>query len=174
MDEQPNDAGGGKPGPLNNMTAWIGGATALVVALGGLATATGNLWPKKESAPTSTEESASSAPSTAQDASASNAAEADEGYPSAYNIDGGGTLSWVEGMWVWTDENGTKNRFTEQSSSDVTTIALLKGGGEGGEDIWLRWPTPGGGQLQKSIDNQANWTDVGEVTEDTGQEESSG
>ena len=43
MDEQPDDAGG-RPKILNNMTALIGGTTALVVAVAGLMTATKDFW----------------------------------------------------------------------------------------------------------------------------------
>jgi len=161
MDEQPNDGQGGKPGIFNNMTAWVGGATALVVALGGLATATGNLWPKKESVETATSNPAST--TTTTDAGAANEE------PTYYKVDDGSTLRWVQGMWVWTDKAGNKYRYADKGADGANSIAVLQAGGADGEDVWLRWPTAGGGQASESHDNQETWTDVGEITVDDDQ-----
>lgn len=159
MDEQPKDDEGRRPGIMNNMTAWVGGATALVVALGGLATATGNLWPKKERV-----EAATSNPvSTTTDTTDGDAGNEE---PTSYTVDDGSTLRWVQGMWVWTDADGNKYRYTDQGADGANSVAVFKGGGASGEDLWLRWPTAGGGQVSESSDNQESWKDLGEITAD--------
>jgi hypothetical protein len=164
MDEEPKDGESRRPGLMNSMTAWVGGATALVVALGGLATATKDLWHRQPAA--TTESSAAPATPDTPDTSGSDAANEE---PTAYSVDDGSTLRWVQGMWVWTDKDGNKYRYTDKGADGANSIAVLQAGGEKGEDVWLRWPTAGGGQASESHDNQETWTDLGEVTVDDDQ-----
>lgn len=95
------------------------------------------------------------------DAAADEPAQASE----TYSVSGGdgGTLSKVDGMWVWTTDDNTPYRYTEVSNDGTTIIAVLKGGGEEGKDVYLRWPNAGGTALQ-SYDNQDTWVEPVNVT----------
>jgi hypothetical protein len=155
-EEQPEEGTDDRPKVFKNMTAWIGGATAVIVALGGLATAYRNFVGDNR-ARSQAAAATASAPAAQQDdgASASTAPDEDR---SSYKTDDGGTLRWVEGMWVWTTKDGDKYRYKEVTNDGVTTVAVLKGGGENGNDVYLRWPNAGG-QAFQSFDEQANWTE---------------
>ena len=156
-DEPPKDATDERPKIFSNMTAWIGGATALVVALGGLAGAYRNLFPDvsppAQTAPAPQEVSQPTAASTSDEAQA----------PTSYTTDDGGSLKVVDGMWLWTTKDGDKYRYKELSNDGTTTVAVLTGGGENGKDVYLRWPNAGG-QAFQSFDDQATWTDPVDVT----------
>ena len=146
-DEQP---GGDEPKAVRRMTAWIGGATAVVIALGGLAGAFQNFHPFGSSpAPTATDVPAA----TAAEPSAAAAADTQ---PPAYTTGDGGTVKKVDGLWLWTTAAGDHFRYKPVSDDGTTTVALLPGGGEGGKDVYLRWPNAGGQALQ-SYDDQATW-----------------
>jgi hypothetical protein len=146
------------------MTGVIGGATAVVVALGGLYTAYDkfrNKEPVEETAPaddTLTPAATASAPRDTPAPAAQNGRK-------SYTTSDGGTLEWVDGMWVWTDKDGTTYRYTEETNDGTTIVAKLPGGGEDGKDVWLRWPVAGGQALQ-SFDDQENWNNPVKVTVD--------
>ncbi len=150
MDEQPNEAAGGRPKFLSTTTGLIGGLTALVVAVGGLATATKDMWSGDKDSKAeiverdSSESAAKSKPTAAR--------------PTSYQITGGegGTLDRVNGTWVWIDAMGSPYRYEQQSDDGTTTIAVLSGYGDNGGDIWLRWPNAGGEGLQ-SWDEGESW-----------------
>jgi hypothetical protein len=159
-DDETNEAPDGSPKLFKNVTAWIGGATAVVVALGGLAGAYRNIFPEKpaEAADTNGAQAASSAAETEQD----------ESPVTAYTTDDGGSVRLMDGMWVWTTKDGEKYRYKELSNDGTTTVAVLKGGGENGQDVYLRWPNAGG-QAFQSFDEQANWSEPIQFTPDNQQ-----
>ena len=146
--DQPVDAAE-RPKLFRNMTAWIGGATAVLVALGGLAGAYRNLF--SDAAPQT--KAATNAQGLSQPAPASQTARV----PTSYTTDDGGTFRLVDGMWVWTTKEGDKYRYSQLSNDGVNSVAVLKGEGENGKDVYVRWPNAGGQALQ-SFDDQANWT----------------
>ena len=150
MDEQTNEAAGGRPKFLSGTTGLIGGLTALVVAVGGLATATKDMWGGDKDAKANMAQESSSEPMTKSKAPTAR--------PTSYKIIGGegGTLDKVSGTWVWIDAKGTPYKYEQQSDDGTTTIAVLRGYGENGGDIWLRWPNAGGEGLQ-SWDEGESW-----------------
>ena len=149
-----DDTGGvtdGRPKIFKNLTAWIGGATAVVVALGGLAGAYQNFFSggsARTQANTTETNSSDAAPSTDQE----------QATVTGYTTDDGGNIRLVDGMWVWTTKDGDKYRYKELSNDGTTTVAVLKGGGDKGQDVYLRWPNAGGEAFQ-SFDEQATWID---------------
>ena len=161
-EEQPDETTDDQPKIFKSLTAWIGGVTGVIVALGGLASAfvifTGHNSPQAEvrtngGAPVVQEEQ--NAISEELNAATQSA---QEEQTISYQTDDGGTLSSVDGLWVWTTNDGVKYRYKEVSNDSATTVAVLKGGGEDGADVYLRWPNAGGQALQ-SFDEQATWTD---------------
>ena len=167
-EEQPDETTDDQPKIFKSLTAWIGGVTGVIVALGGLASASGIFFSGRDS---SQEEvrTKSGAPVVQDEQNAIseelNAAtqSAQEEQPTSYKTDDGGTLSSVDGLWVWTTNDGEKYRYKELSNDSATTVAVLKGGGEDGADVYLRWPNAGG-QAFQSFDEQATWTDPVKLT----------
>lgn len=157
-DDETNDASDGSPKLFKNLTAWIGGATAVVVALGGLAGAYRNIFPNHSAQAADASSQASSPDSAAQ-------TEQEQSPVTAYTTDDGGTVRLTDGMWVWTTKDGDTFRYKEVSNDGTTIVALLEKGGENGEDVYLRWPNAGG-QAFQSYDNQANWKDPVQFTPD--------
>jgi hypothetical protein len=150
-DLKPDD----RPRFFSTLNGWIAGLTGLVLAFAGLFTACDKLF-RDEPAGTGAASNGMAAPAAATTASAARRI-------TSYTTGDGGTLRRVEGMWVWTDKDGTTYRYQEEINDGVTTIAVLKQGGENGQDVYLRWPNAGGMALQ-SFDNQANWNQPIEVT----------
>ena len=161
-EEQPDETTDDQPKIFKSLTAWIGGVTGVIVALGGLASAfgifSGRNTPQEEmrtkgGAPVVQEEQNA----ISEDLNAATQS-AQEEQTISYQTDDGGTLSSVDGLWVWTTNDGVKYRYKEVSNDSATTVAVLKGGGEDGADVYLRWPNAGG-QAFQSFDEQATWTD---------------
>ena len=140
-----------RPKIFKNLTAWIGGATAVVVALGGLAGAYRNVFPGHSAQQVDANGEARAPDSHSQ-------TEHEQSAIAAYTTDDGGSIRLIDGMWVWTTKDGDKFRYKEVSNDGTTAVAVLKGGGENGQDVYLRWPNAGGQALQ-SFDEQASWTD---------------
>jgi hypothetical protein len=170
MAEEPKEAGEERPKIAKNLTAWIGGATAVVVALGGLAAAVkgivhDNRSPTQAQAPApTTEPTAANARQSDQKSEAAPAGRENE--PWYYKTSEGGTLRFEDGLWVEKGADGAiKARYDDESGDGTTTVAKLPGGGENGEDVYLRWP-PAGGRAEKSIDRQQTWNDAYTVTVD--------
>ena len=147
-----------RPAVFNRLTGWIGGLTAVVLALAGLRAAYQQLSPPKA------EPAAASAVASPVDQTAENsvvdesavAEEAAEGStePLAYtgNYEGRAvTLSWVDGLWEETD--GEYVARYEELSRDGTTINAI----DRDRKTYIRWPIAGG-MLQESEDRQT-WTD---------------
>lgn len=164
-DEQPRD-GDGRPKRFNNLTTWLGGATAVIVALGGLAGAARDLWPSSaqttsdnavspdDASQTATDNAA--APDDASQTPATPATDQDQRITS-YTTGDGGTLELVDGMWAWTAKDGTVYHYKQISDDGTTTVALLPADGQDQKDVYLRWPNAGG-QAFQSFDNQDTWT----------------
>jgi hypothetical protein len=159
-DDETDEIAGSRPKIFKNVTAWIGGATAVVVALGGLAGAYRNVFPGGPAPVQADSNNQASAPESA--------AQPAEGQSpvSAYTAEDGGDLRLIDGMWVWTTKDGAKYRYKEVANDGTTTVAVLKGGGENGQDVYLRWPNAGG-QAFQSFDEQANWSDPVSLTPET-------
>jgi hypothetical protein len=160
-DEQPEQSADNTPKIFKSMTGVIGGATAVVVALGGLYTAYDKFLSKRpveETAPTDAAPPAETASAPQDDLAA-----AGGDVRNSYTTSDGGTLEWVDGMWVWTDKDGAPYRYKEESNDGTTIVAKLPRGGEQGEDVWLRWPIAGG-QAFQSFDDQQNWNNPVKVT----------
>lgn len=143
------------PKLFKNMNGVIAGVTGLVVALGGLATAYKQFFDKPAERQAAVTESQAPADRAAPAAGEEEPAE-DPGF---YDTDADGTLRFIDGLWVETAKDGTKYRYEEISNDGTMTVAIDRGGGEEGEDVYLRWPNQGG-QAQKSWDRQANWSDA--------------
>ena len=160
-DEPSSDGGGGRPKFVNNVTAWIGGLTAVVVALGGLKAAYNQLESPTAANATDTEDAASTNEvdvSTNSDMAAEAPAPAD--LPSKYTGTWEGqdvTLELRNGIWVETLGNGTVTRY-EQLSRDKTST----NGIDRNRNLYVRWPTDGG-TLEESEDNDT-WTRSYDVT----------
>lgn len=154
-DEQPEQSADNTPKIFKSMTGVIGGATAVVVALGGLYTAYDKFLRKHPVAETSPADAAAE-PSPSPDSPAP----PQEKVRKAYTTGDGGTLEWVSGMWVWTDGEGNQYRYSEESNDGVTIVGKML---EDGKYVWLQWPAAGGQALQ-SFDNQDNWNNPIKVT----------
>jgi|1186.fasta_scaffold20317_3 hypothetical protein len=170
MEKEPNEAPDGQPRAVKNLTAWIGGATAVVVALGGLAAAIKGVVHDNRSQPQA------QAPTLTNEARTSNAVQPDqqseaapagrENEPWYYKTSDGGTLRFEDGLWVEKGPDGAiKARYDDESGDGTMTVAKFPGGGENGEDVYLRWP-PAGGRAEKSIDRQQTWNDAYTLTVD--------
>jgi hypothetical protein len=158
-DEQSEEPADGTPKVFKSMTGWIGGLTALVVALGGLYTA----YDKLISKPKPPKEDAASAENQVENSAASAqsaAAPSQQKIRNSYTTGDGGTLEWVNGMWVWTDGDGNTYRYSEESNDGVTIVGKML---EDGKYVWLQFPIAGGQALQ-SYDDQNNWKDPIKVT----------
>src|SRR5207302_7211669 len=120
-DEQGPDE---RPRLFRSMTACVGGATGVVIALGGLAAAYRQLMPQSpvEAAARNDNEAAPAAAPADAHAAAAASVPADD--PWYYTTDDGGTLRWVGGLWVETSPTGAKTRYTHQSTGDGTTVAV--------------------------------------------------
>jgi len=155
-EEQPKDAANDRPKAFQSLTGRIGGVTALLVALGGLVAAYRNLLPASAPAPSSSAAQHEVGPDSGSSITQAQA-------PASYTTGDGGALEMVDGMWVWTTKDGDEFRYKEVSNDGITTVAVLKGGGEKGADVYLRWPNAGG-QAFQSFDDQATWTDPIKLT----------
>jgi hypothetical protein len=166
-EEPPNEGTDDRPKLFKNMTAWIGGATGVVIALGGLATAYKSFMhdsPPRAEAQTNTAQAVLDQPDAGEQNQVAPAGRDSE--PWYYTTDAGGRLRYVDGLWVETGSDGAVTaRYDDDSGDGTTTVARLPGGGENGGDLYLRWPAAGG-RAEKSVDRQQNWTDAYTVTVD--------
>jgi hypothetical protein len=151
MDEQSNETRE-RPKFLNNMTAVIGGTTALVVAVAGLVTATKDLWHKDSKAQAAMSDGGGSQSSSDKPSSAK------ASQIQSYSVEGGegGTLTKVDDRWLWTTAAGSNYYYDELSNDGTTIVAVLKQDAPA-TDFYLRWPSAGGTALQ-SDDNRATWS----------------
>lgn len=150
MDEQQDES---PRGGMGKITAWIGGVTALVVALGGLVTAVKEF--RKEDAPVREAKAEVGAIDAKQAAMTSS--DPAKSRPTSYTLSDGGTFKRIDGLWVWTNAEGVW-RYSELDNDGTNTVAVARGRGSEGQDIYVRWPNAGGQGFQ-SYDEQENWTD---------------
>lgn len=155
--EPPQQDSDSSPKLFGKMNGTIAAITGLVVAIGGLATATKGIWGGTGSS--DTQAVASQVKSSGDEAAPDAEEDLSEEDPGFYDTDEDGSLRFLDGLWVETARDGTKLRYEEISNDGAMTVAVDRGGGEEGEDVYLRWPNQGG-QAQKSWDRQANWSDV--------------
>ncbi len=148
-DEQSADDSDERPKISKTVTAWIGGATAIVAALGGLSGAFNNF----RFANSAQTQDAAAAQNVAEPAGGTSADQPQE--PTSYTTGDSGSFKLVDGMWLWTTKDGVEYRYKVLSNDGTTTVAELVGG-EDGKDVYLRWPNAGGQALQ-SFDDQETW-----------------
>lgn len=148
MDESQNEGSQGRHG---NLTTWVGGMTAFVVALGGLVTAVNQFW--KDDTPARE----SKVETTDAKQAAMTPGEPAKSRPTSYTLSDGGTFKRIDGLWVWQNAEGIW-RYSEIDNDGTTTVAVSKGTGAEGQDIYVRWPNAGGQGFQ-SYDEQENWRD---------------
>ena len=153
MDEEQNkrsQVGAGK------VTAWIGGATALVVALGGLVTAVREFRKDDAVAQTKTE-----APAPAK--AASMAATAPAARPESYIIEGGegGTLVKIDNKWLWTTATGDRYEYEQLSDDGTDTVAVMRQAPPA-DTFYLRWHNAGGTAMQRTEGDR--WGDELKIT----------
>ena len=159
MDEQPQDAADDKPPVFKNINGWIGGITGVVLALAGLRAAYQQLMPDKAAVEAAAAGEGGSANSETAVASGEDAAAEDQG-PWSYTTSKGGTLAWVDGLWVETAADGTVTNFHHLSSENGMTNASDPATG-----MFLRWPD-GGGVVEQSEDGRVHWSDRYRITPD--------
>ena len=153
-DEPRQEAGDGRPKFFNRITGWIGGLTAVVVALAGLKAAYNQLGPS-EAKPIQSEpkvEAAANVPRPQTEA------EAQAGLPTSYTGTWKGndvTLEWQNGLWVETTDQGEDPavviKYEQLARTDRMTNVVSRD-----EDLYVRWPTDGG-TVEQSKDG-INWS----------------
>ncbi len=145
-------AGDGSPKVLTNLKGWIGGATAVVIALAGLSQAVLMLMPAKTAEPQAAlGEEAESAPeeaATADDA-------APEALPLLYDTSDGGTLYFKDGMWTLYDEKAEADQNFELLSRDDGKTVVANHD----RTLFLRWPNEGG-MAEQSVDDRVSWSEL--------------
>jgi hypothetical protein len=154
MEDQQNESSKGGAGKV---TAWIGGATALVVALGGLLTAVKEF--RKEDTAVAQTKTDAAAPAKA----ASLAAMAPETRPVSYTIEGGegGTLVKIDNKWLWTTEAGDRYEYEQVSDDGTDTVAVFRQDPPD-DTFYLRWHNAGGTAMQRTEGER--WGDELKIT----------
>jgi hypothetical protein len=159
-DEPEQGAGEGSPPFLNNVTKWIGGLTAVVLALAGLKAAAGQLDLFGSDKPSNTEQVQDGAEATEPQP----VADITANLPTKYTGTWQGqdvTLEWRNGIWVETTAEGTDDeivtRYEQLSRTDIMTNAIDRN-----RNLYVRWPS-GGGTLEESED-AITWTRSYEVS----------
>ena len=154
MEEQQDESSKGNAGKV---TAWIGGATALVVALGGLLTAV-NQFRKNDTAVTQTRTDAGTPGKTASLAATSSTTR-----PVSYVVEGGegGTLIKIDNKWLWTTQDGSRYEYEQLSDDGTDTVAFYKQA-DPAETYYLRWHNAGGTAMQKTEGER--WGDELKIT----------
>jgi hypothetical protein len=160
-DEPQDNAGDARPKFFNSVTGWIGGLTAVVLALAGLKTAYNQLGPSESRKTAETEvatgskEAAAAVPTTE--------AETQADFPTSYTGTWKGndvTLEWRNGLWVETTDQGEEEpvviNYEQLSRTDIMTNAIDRD-----RNMYVRWPT-GGGTVEES-ENGTTWTRSYEV-----------
>jgi len=129
MSGEPDDGGDGRPKILNKATGWIGGLTALVVALAGLRAAYNDLKPPAAAQGTDVQSqdtgtgnaSTNSAETNASDTTTTDAAPGPK-LATSYKGDGV-TMDWIDRQWIVTDSDGTYKYDQQGDRSDGMTYA---------------------------------------------------
>jgi hypothetical protein len=157
-DEPEQDVGGGNPPFFNNVTKWIGGLTAVVLALAGLKAAAGQLDLFGSAKPADPQQAAANEPDAPADAEPATAPAEQAALPTKYTGTWEGrdvTLELRNGIWVETTAEGTDDEIVTHyeplSRTNGMTNAVDRD-----RKLYVRWPSDGG-TLEESEDNDT-WT----------------
>jgi hypothetical protein len=159
--QEPSEQKDEKPRLFQNANAVIAGITGLVVALGGLAAATKDMWSSKEAEQPVLAAPARSpaAPPQAEPAAAQDDAAPEAGDPTLYKGEElennkAVTIEWDGKNWILTvgEDSYTYDDLTPED--DVNYEAVSNGN-------YLRWPIAGG-EVDES-GNRKKWTTYGSV-----------
>lgn len=160
-DEPEQGASEGRPKFLNSVTGWIGGLTAVVLALAGLKAAAGQLDLFGSSKPADTavasNEGGEAAPAEEEGAAAA------ANLPTKYTGTWQGqdvTLEWRNGVWVEVTAEGTDDEVT-QHYEQLERTDKMTNGIDRTRNMYVRWPTEGG-TLEESEDGKT-WTESYDV-----------
>jgi hypothetical protein len=135
------------PRVLTTITNWLGGITAVILALVGLRAAYTQLFPLTQTGNTTAQSNTTAEPTTAPVTKA-------ETLPLRYSKPNG-VLEWRQGFWVETDtKSGFEAAFKQVSRKDGTTTAY-----DESRDLYLRWPNEGG-LVQWTKSNPMVWTNL--------------
>lgn len=164
MTDEPIESGGdGRPKIFNKATGWIGGVTAVVLALAGLKAAYNQLTPSAPAQGADTESAATTEEDAPADDSAATEAAAPAELPSKYTGTWEGkdvSLEWRNGVWVETTAEGTDDEilvhYEQLSRTNAMTNAIDRT-----RNLYVRWPSEGG-TLEESEDGNT-WTRSYEV-----------
>ena len=160
-DEPQQDSGEGHPKFFNNVTGWIGGLTAVVLALAGLKAAAGQLDLFGSSKPADTV-TAISNEGVEDGTEEQGQVEAGE-LPTKYTGTWQGqdvTLEWRNGVWVEVTAGGTDDEVTQRYEQLERTDKMTNGI-DRTRNMYVRWPTQGG-TLEESEDGKT-WTESYDV-----------
>jgi hypothetical protein len=160
-DEPEQGAGEERPKFLNSVTGWIGGLTAVVLAIAGLKAAAGQLDLFGSSKPADTavasNEEAEAAP--AEEEEEADAADLPTKYTGTWQGQDV-TLEWRNGVWVEVTAEGTDDEVT-QHYEQLERTDKMTNGIDRTRDLYVRWPTEGG-TLEESKDGKT-WTESYDV-----------
>ena len=164
-DEPTKDDGDGRPKFFKSVTGWIGGLTAVVLALAGLKAASGQLdlfgssEPKEAKQAESTESGGGAG---GQVAKAAETAALPTSYTGVWQ-DNNVKLEWRNGVWVETTEQGGGEEdpliyhYEQLSRTPQMTNTIDRS-----RNLYVRWPTDGG-TVEESEDGDT-WTRSYELT----------
>ena len=154
MTDEPQATGDSRPKFLSGVTGIVGGLTALVVATAGLLTAYKGLGPSEK--PVKDEQQVETAVDVAPPQTE---AQAQANLPTSYSGTWKGwdvTLEWQNGLWVETTDQGDDpevvTNYEQLARTDLMTNVINRA-----DNLYVRWPTAGGGQVEKSTDG-INWS----------------
>lgn len=161
-DEPREDPGEGRPKFFNNVTGWIGGLTAVVIALAGLKAAASQLDLFGPSKPADTAVASNEGVEAGTEEEGQEETVAAD-LPTKYTGTWQGqdvTLEWRNGVWVEVTAAGTDDEVTQRyeqlERTDKTTNGIDRS-----RDMYVRWPTQGG-TLEESEDGKT-WTESYDV-----------
>ncbi|HET6941175.1 MAG TPA: hypothetical protein VFH89_03325 [Sphingomicrobium sp.] len=160
-DEPQQGPGDERPKFFNNVTGWIGGLTAVVLALAGLKAAAGQLDLFGSSKPVDTAVASNEGVEAGAEEAAGEETAAD--LPTKYAGTWQGqdvTLEWRNGVWVEVTAGGTDDEVTQRYEQLERTDKMTNGI-DRSRDMYVRWPTQGG-TLEESEDGKT-WTESYDV-----------
>jgi hypothetical protein len=155
--EQPAESSDGQPKFFKSMNGMIAGATALLIAFGGLLTTWDKIFGDKAVANTTAPPAA--APAQAQAAADTSDAPEEAAITSYEGVFKGepAKLVYVDEQWVLTDKDGTYTYDDELVSSDETRLLAF----DTTNKFYLRWPIQGG-MAEWSTDKE-NWSNYAKL-----------
>ena len=163
MTDEPNENGEGRPKIFNKATGWIGGVTAVVLALAGLKTAYNQLTPSAPAQAADREAASVTEGDAAADDAATTEAATPADLPSKYTGTWQGkdvVLEWRNGVWVETTAEGTDDEILVHYEQ-LSRTAAMTNAIDRTRNLYVRWPSEGG-TLEESEDGNS-WTRSYEV-----------